>query len=407
MRTEPLRRAVSGLRTVPVVAMCLAPLAVRASLPGDFLTPYAGVSTRYDDNLFRLSDDTDPTLVLGMPHTADWSRTHFAGTGVDWQPGLQRITAEISASQQTYDRFDMLDNTGLSGTANWTMAAGDRFTGLARASYQRALGSFEDFRDARKDVLTTRRSEIELNYLVTPDIELRVGAGNGSDRHDLETRSISDSRSWHWLLGAAQRTPLGNRFGVEFRNDDTRYPNRDFTTLSQTDNGYTLQTASLTAAWQGAFTELNGKIGYAWRRNDHLSERDNSGLSGDLGLRYAWSAKLALALNAYRRLESLDDALSSSITETGVELRPTWALSDRLLVSVQGRFRDRQYQDSGRIAGVTQPRDRLLNSGLTLSYSPRSFLTLSAGVDQGWRHSNRPFYDYDYKAFNFSLQLNL
>jgi hypothetical protein len=114
-----------------------------------------------------------------------------------------------------------------------------------------------------------------------------------------------------------------------------------------------------------------------------------------------------LALNAYRRLESLDDALSSSITETGVELRPTWALSDRLLVSVQGRFRDRQYQDSGRIAGVTQPRDRLLNSGLTLSYSPRSFLTLSAGVDQGWRHSNRPFYDYDYKAFNFSLQLNL
>jgi hypothetical protein len=49
----------------------------------------------------------------------------------------------------------------------------------------------------------------------------------------------------------------------------------------------------------------------------------------------------------------------------------------------------------------------LLNSGLNVSYRPRSFLTLTAGVDQGWRHSNRPFYDYDYKGFNFSLQLNL
>jgi exopolysaccharide biosynthesis operon protein EpsL len=407
MRTEPHRRAPCGWRTVPALALCLAPLAVRASLPGDFLTPYVGVSSRYDDNLFRFSDDTDPSLVLGDSHRSDWTRTTFAGASVDWQPGLQRISADISASQQTYDRFDMLDNTGLSGTANWNLAAGDRFTGLARASYQRALGSFEDFRDTRKDVLTTRSTDLELTYLVTPDVELRAGAGTNSDRHELESRSISDGRSRHWLLGAAQRTPLGNRFGVEFRNDDTRYPNRDFTALSQTDNGYTLQTASLTAVWQGGFTELNGKIGYAWRRNDHLSERDNSGLSGDLGLRYAWSAKLALALNAYRRLESLDDVLSSSITETGVELRPTWSLSDRLLVSMQGRYRDRQYDDSGRIPGVLQPRDRLFNSGLTVSYRPRTFLSLSAGVDQGWRHSNRPFYDYDYKAFNVSLQLNL
>lgn len=407
MRTETRRRTGHGLRHVPLLALCLAPLIARASLPGDFLTPYVGVSSRYDDNLFRLSDDTDPALVLGVPHTADWSQTRFAGASVDWQPGLQRISADLSASQQTYDRFDILDNTGLSGAANWALAAGDRFTGRASASYQRALGSFEDFRDARKDVLTTRRDELELTYLFTPDIELRVGAGLGSDRHDLPSRSISDSRSRHWLLGAAQRTPLGNRFGVEFRNDDTRYPNRDFTALSQTDNRYTLQTAALTAVWQGGFTELNGKLGYAWRRNDHLSERDNSGLSGDLGLRYAWSAKLAVAVNAYRRLESLDDLLSSAITETGIELRPTWALSDRLQVSLQTRYRDRQYQDAGRIPGVLQPRDKLLNSGLNVSYRPRSFLTLTAGVDHGWRHSNRPFYDYDYKGFNFSLQLNL
>lgn len=390
-----------------MLALCLTPLTGRASLPGDFLTPYVGVSSRYDDNLFRLSDDTDPALALGVPHTGDWSQTRFAGAGVDWQPGLQRITADISASQQTYDRFDMLDNTGLSGTANWTLAAGDRFTGLASTSYQRALGSFEDFRDTRKDVLTTRTADLELTYLVTPDAELRVGAGNGSDRHELETRSISDSRSRHWLLGAAQRTPLGNRFGVEFRNDNVSYPNRDFTPLSTTDNGYTLQTAALTAVWQGGFTELNGKIGYAWRRNDHLRERDNAGLSGDLGLRYAWSAKFAVALNAYRRLESLDDVLSSAITETGIELRPTWSLSDRLLVSVQSRFRDRQYEDAGRIPGVLQPRDRLLNSALNISYRPRSFLTLTASVDHGWRHSNRPFFDYDYRGFNLSLQLNL
>lgn len=404
MRTEPHR-----LR--PTLAAALAVLGgmpgALCAAQGDFLTPYAGVSMRHDDNLFRLSADLDPALVLGRPEKSDWSRTTFAGLQVDWQPGLQHFTADLGASKQTYNRFSQLDNTGLSGTANWAMAAGRRFTGVARGSYEQALGSFEDFRDATKDVLTTRRADLELTYLVTPDIELRTGAGVGNNRHDLPSRSISDSDSWHWLLGAAQRTPLGNRFGVEFRHDDTRYPNRDFTALSPVDNGYTLQTASLTAAWQGGFTELNGRLGYAWRRNDHLSDRDNAGLSGDLGLRYAWSAKLAVALNAYRRLESLDDVLSSSITETSIELRPTWAFSDRLMVSLQGRYRDRKYQDAGRIPGIIQPKDQLFNGGLTVSYQPRPFLTMTAGLDQGWRHSNRPFFDYDYQAVSFSLQLAL
>ena len=407
MPTDQRRPAAYARRSVAALALCVASGGPCVALPGDFLAPYAGVSTRYDDNLFRFSDDTDPTPLLGDSRRSDWTRTTFAGANLDWQPGLQRVTAAASASQQAFQRFEFLDNTGLSATANWNMVAGDRFTGRAAAGYRRSLGSFEDFRDTRKDVLTTRSVDFDLDYWVTPDIALRMGGGRSDTRHDLASRQPADQETPYWFTGAAYRTPLGNSFGVEYRHDRGRYPNRDFNAFSTVDNGYTQRTASLTAAWQGGFTRLDGKLGYAWRHFDHLGERDSDGVSGDLNLRYEHSAKLALDAQAYRRLYSLDDAQSNSVIETGLRLRPTWALSDGLLVSLLGTYRDRQFQDSGAFPGRSQPEEQIFNGELSISYTPRTLLTLTAGVDQGRRTSNRPGFDYDYRGASLSIQLNL
>jgi exopolysaccharide biosynthesis operon protein EpsL len=407
MRTERRGLGACLARAFPVLALSMVPGAVRASLPGDFLRPFAGVSTRYDDNLFRFSDDTDPTPLLGGSQRADWTRSVFAGANLDWQPGLQHFTATASASQQTFQRFDFLDNTGLSGTANWNMVAGERFTGRAGASYRRSLGSFEDFRDPSKDVLTSRNVDLELDYWITPDIELRGGTGTSDNKHELASRQAADRTNRYWLIGLAQRTPLGNRLGVEYRRDRGEFPNRDFTAFSTADDGFTQQTASLTALWQGGFTRLDGKLGYAWRDFDHLGERDNGGVSGDLNLRYDYSAKLAVDLQAYRRLDSLDDAQSNQVIESGVRVRPSWTLSDRLAVFVLGTFRDRQFQDFGGSSGADQPEEQIFNTELSLSYAPRSFLTLTAGIDQGRRKSNRPGFDYDYRGASLSFQLNL
>lgn len=408
MRTERFRRTARAPCVVAALALCATlhgPCV--AALPGDFLTPWAGVSTRYDDNLFRFSDDIDPSPLLGDARRSDWTRTAFAGANLDWQPGLQRLTATTSASQQTFQRFDFLDNTGLSGVARWAMVAGDRFTGDATASYRRSLGSFEDFRDTQKDVQTARSVDLDLDYWITPDLALRVGGGRRDNRHDLASRQPSDQDTRYWLTGTAWRTPLGNRFGVEYRHERGQFPNRDFSALSTADDGYTQQTGSLTAAWQGGFTRLDGKLGYAWRHFDHLDQRDSAGPSGDVNLRYDYSAKLSFDLQAYRRLYSLDDAQSNSVTETGLRIQPRWALSDRLLVSLLGAYRDRQFDDSGAFPGGTQPKEQLFNGELSVSYTPRSFLTLTAGLDQGWRSSNRPGFDYDYRGANLSVQLNL
>jgi hypothetical protein len=287
------------------------------------------------------------------------------------------------------------------------MVAGDRFTGRAGASYRRSLGSFEDFRDTRRDVLTFRNVDLELNYWITPDTELRGGTGTSDNKHDLASRQPADQSNRYWLLGLAQRTPLGNRLGVEYRRDRGEFPNRDFTAFSTVDDGYDQQTASLTALWQGGFTRIDGKLGYAWRNFDHLGERDSGGVSGDLNLRYDYSAKLALDARAYRRLDSLDDAQSNQVIETGVRIQPRWTLSDRLAVSLEGVFRDRQFQDSGASTGSDPPEEQIFNTELSLSYAPRSFLTLTAGIDHGWRKSNRPGFDYDYRGANLSVQLNL
>lgn len=389
------------------LAGALAAALSASAAEGDFLTPFVGVSTRYDDNLFRLSDDTDTALVLGDSHRADWSRVAIAGVGIDWQPGRQRITANLAANDQTFDRFDFLDNTGFDTRARWQMAAGRRFTGQTDASYRRSLGSFDDFRSPKKDLQDTPRLDQKLAYLITPDIELTAQGGLARTRHDLATRQQSDIETHYWAAGASHLSPLGNKIGVELRRDTGSYPDRNFTPLSLVDNGYRQRSASLTGTWQGGFTKLDGKIGYSWRRFDHLDQRDYSGLAGELRLRHAISARLAVDLEAHRRLESLDDLLSSSVIDTGVLVRPTWAYSDRLSFSLESDFRDRQFQDSGLFAGADQPQERIYANALNASYKPRAFVTLTAGLDQGRRASDRTGFDYDYKAVNLSLQLEL
>jgi exopolysaccharide biosynthesis operon protein EpsL len=403
MRTD--RR--TGRAACACTLLATLPAGVCVAGTGDFVTPYVGVSARYDDNLFRLPDDFDPRFLLGTSHRSDWSRTTYAGAAIDWQPGLQQISGDLSASKQSFARFNGLDNTGLSGRGDWAIAVANRLTGRARVNYQQALGSFEDFRDTVKDTLTTRSSELELSYLVTPDVDLRAAVGDNSTGHDVQTRQLSDLTEWHWLVGAGQRTPLGNRIGIEFRQDTGSFPNRDFNRFSTIDNGYTQQTASLTGAWQGGFARLDGKLGYAWRRFDHFGERNTAGVSGDLGLHYDYSAKLALDLSAYRHLQSLDDARSSSVIETGARLAPTWALSDRLLVSVEGSYRDRAYQDSGRLPGASPPKETTHIVGLDVRYSPRSFVTFTAGVEQGSRRSSEAGFDYDYRAGTLSVQAQM
>lgn len=374
---------------------------------GDFLTPFVGVASAYDDNLFRLPDDVDDELALGESSRADWTRTTFAGLGLQWEPGRQRITANLQALDQSFQRFSYLDNTGYDTAARWNMAAGDSLTGAVDAGFNRQLGSFDNFRDPVKDPIDTAHGDLELGYLVTPEVELRAGAGLRTTTHGLDGREASNFRGSYWRLGVSRRTPLENRLGVEYRLDDGRYPEREVGPFSLSDDGYQQQEGVVTFTWQGGFTSVDGRLGYSWRRSDNLEFRDYSGPSGDLSTRYAWSPKLVLDLNVYRRLESLDDLFSSSVTTTGLSFTPVWAPTDRIVLQASTDYTHRQYEDSGLFVGAPQPKENILSYGLRASYTPRPLLTLSAGYSHSQRRSDRPGAEYDTNAFNFSVQVNL
>lgn len=374
---------------------------------GDFLTPFAGIASAYDDNLFRLPDDVDEELVLGEPSRADWIRTIFAGLGLQWLPGRQRLTASLQALDQSFQRFSFLDNTGYDTAAHWNMAAGDSLTGTLDAGFTRQLGSFDNFREPVKDPIDSAHGDLDLGYLITPEIELRAGAGVRTTTHGLDGREASNFRGSHWLLGVSRRTPLENRLGVEYRLDDGRFPEREVGPFSLADDGYQQQEGVVTFTWQGGFTSVDGRLGYSWRRSDNLEFRDYSGPSGSLRTRYVWSPKLMLDLNAYRRLESLDDLFSSSVTTTGLSFRPVWAPTDRIVVQANTGYVHRQFEDSGLFVGAPQPKENILSYGLSASYTPRTLLTLSAGYSHSQRSSDRPGFEYDANTFNFSVQINL
>ncbi len=384
--------------------------AAQAALPDGF-RPFFAVLTRYDDNVFRVSDEVAPEAVLGTSHTDDLIRTLLGGLGLELTPGRQSVSLRAQATRASYGRFDFLDHTGWNADLRWGLAIGPRLTGTLEGSRARQLESFTEFRAPELDLTDSESAQARLRYALTAGLGAGGRAAARRLTHGLDSRRSGDSRSDELGVFFDYRVASGNFLGVELDRQDFGSAGREFIAGSLSDTGFRQYRSSLVGHWSGGGRgSLDARGGYAWRRFDHVSERDTGGFFGRLDMDWALSGKTAFTLAVYREFSVVEELFASAVTNTGGLFNLNWRPTVRTGLRGYARYDQRKFgQDPGLVPGASldMPTDVLRTCGATLSYAPAERVSLSLGYEYGRRNSDRESFGYTYDAINFNVQVTL
>jgi len=160
------------LQAAIVVAGMLVPVADATALWKDKVEVFVSETITRDDNVFRLSDASDPVTAIGSSSKGDTYTTTSLGFRFDVPVSRQRFLGELSWNDDRYDEFTVLNFTGHNGRAMWKWQAGNDLSGelgyteiLELASLANIQG---DVQSSAPNPLKTQRTFLNAAYMFTP-----------------------------------------------------------------------------------------------------------------------------------------------------------------------------------------------------------------------------------------------
>lgn len=401
-------------------------LAVLLALPaqakeGDTFRPFVSYTRYYDDNLFRLDDGKDFTIVIEddvpVVVTRETSSDHYgvlaAGIDVDWRPGRQRILASASKSQVRFSKYSSLDYDGSDYQLRWNWRLGNRWSGQVGATEKVTQTSFADFYlfEAINNTVTRADRFASAEWQFHPRWSVGVGAASLESTNSTCPKKLDDYKDDSVSATLGYATPRGSKLRAQFRKVDGEYSNRGadnecdipITTL---DRFYSQTEYNLLADWavEGKLV-VRGKLGYVQRENDELSDRDFSGPAGRISADYFPTGKTMLTWAIYRELANSDDINASYQVVSGTSLGAAWLVASKTTLRMNAQYENRSFEgDTGVVTTLAQRDEDTLSGTLSLSYVPVKMATIDLGVQTGRRDSNIRDGDYTFDSVFVSVR---
>ena len=380
------------------------------------LEPFASYALTRDDNVFRLSSQSDPASVLGTPSTADTYSTASAGLNFDVRAGRQRFVGGVWVNDNRYDQFTALDFTEVHGRAAWHWQAGDAFSGRVGATTDRALASLANVQGGVQlgtpNALHTRKAFLDAAYLLTPRWRLGGEVSRLEQANAVAALAVNDMTIDGVSLELSWRSPAANRIGLALQAQDASLPNLQPVGASLIDNSYQQSRVRLVTDWTlSGHSHLIASAGMVSRRYVQLPERDFE--TGIFHAAYEWTPtdKFTLFATARRDIAAPDEVNAgvnvSFVLEQSIALRPVYRLTEKVSLSGVLSLSDWEYLgDPGQTLGTVPPRtDRVRNAVLTLAYQPLRVLRLEAALRRETRTSTVALGDYEVQVASISARL--
>ena len=391
--------AAAGLLAGPIDA---------CALDGGRFTPFVEARVGYDDNLFRISNDLDPATAIGSSSKADIYRRTSLGFDLDLALSRQRLRAGVAWNDTRYQRFADASFTGRDLHATWLWRLGDRLQGRLGHTETTALASFAFIQARTPDVLDTRQTFWDANYLLAPRWQAEAGLSRVEQTNRDPAHRSSDIRIVGGESTLSFVSRARNSIGLRVHAEDGRFPNLEPVGGTLVDNAYRQTGADLVVDWTltGA-SHVTGRIGRVSRRYGQLPQRDFSGDTARAEYQWKPTGKLSLSAIFERDLSAYADIRSNFVLVKGITLRPSLRLSDKTVLSASLESSALDYLgDPGLAAAAASGRvDRVRAAGVSLSYRPTRAATLQLSARRERRTSNTPLADYLANGVFGSLRL--
>ena len=382
----------------------------------DKLEAFVAHSVTRDDNVFRISGDSDPLSVLGAPSKADTVNATSIGLNLDLPLSRQRILGGLSFSENRYDRFTVLDFTERHARATWQWRAGSDFSGQLGYTNDRALASLANVQGGVQlgtpNPLETRKTFADATYRVTPRWHLRGELSRLEQENELAERQTNDIRSDGAGLGLSYVTPAETRIGLELQRQDGELANAQLVNGTLVDNSYRQDRVAVVFDWPiSGLSRLRASAGRVERSFVQLPERDYS--TGTFHADYEWrpTDKLTLVAAAQKDIAAPDEVNAGVnigfVLVKSLALRPSYRMTEKVDVSGRLEYGDWEYLgDPGMALGTVAPRsDRVRTAALAVSYRPIRAVRLELGLRRETRTSTAAFGDYEADIVSLGARL--
>lgn len=390
-----------------------APTSAAVALWDDRLELFLSETVTSDDNVFRLSDDADPTAVLGSSSKSDTYFTTSFGLNLDVPVGRQRLQANLARNSTRYDQFTELDlKDGRDAKALWLWQVGDPLDGELGYTESRVLASLANvqsgIQSSTPNFLETDRRFFKATYKLAPRWQIggevsRLQQSNSAAERQLSDASVDDSD-----LTVSYVSRADNKLGLSVRVVDGSLPNEQPIAGILVDNSYRQQNLAAVLDWTlTGHSRLTARAGRTDRSYTQLPERDFEGFTYHVTYEWRPRAKFTLTAKAQRDISTTEEVNVGFVLAEGIALYPNLMLTEKINLTAAIELFDREYLgDPGLVLETVPPRsERVRAAGLNISYQPVRPVTLQLAWRRETRSSNVEFGDYDVNIASLGVRV--
>ncbi len=370
----------------------------------------AGVSTRYDDNLFRQASGLEESDIINRLSL---------GVSIDAQYSLQTIRFNAGITRNRYRTNDRLDWDNKNYGGSWSWAITPRLTGTLSANRNEQVVNFNDILvnnndpDSIQQIIQSNRNESFLfDYNVFGGWHVRGGASQQEQKNSQSFQQNPTFTTKGVDLGVRYDFRSGSQLTVM---NHTRRGDNDDRVLSPNaffDNAFKENETEMVLNWLlSAKSTLRTDFGYYKREHDNLSVWDYSGFQGGVAYQWTPTGKLAVNIDLSSRLgtfQSIDvsgNVQNSYTRTTSFSIRPVYQYSSKISFNGRLSYSKRKFEgdkNSAISSSTARKEDDLYSVGLGMNWQPRENASVGLNLSHQKNDSDNDLFDYKAKSATLS-----
>lgn len=380
-----------------------------AAQPEDALNFAVGAGTRYEDNLFRIDDDTDPRSVAGKSRRSDLINTYNIGIKIDKLYAQQRFQLDLEAIKNDYQTYDYLDFTAKNYRAAWLWHLTPRLSGTILIDRKQSQSNFADFRNNNNQVIqqqsiqTNESRVFNADWLVGGGLHLIGGVSEYRSRNDSDAfNAVGDYVQDGVEVGIKYVARSENSISLIQRESSGDVQGRPVDPFTQFDSGFEQSEteAELNYRLTGK-SYINARLGYIDREHDNFSSRDYDGITGQLAYIWTPTGKLRVVSSLSRSYGSYQQAFNSYYISNTFAISPVWDVTAKTKIRARYSYSERDYHGAITLAVVPEGElreDKVQALSLAAEWQATRTILVTGTLQHEVRDSNFDSFGLDYDA---------
>jgi len=351
----------------------------------DVFNVVLGSTYKHDSNVFRLSSGLQPAGA-GAQRWDNILRTDL-GFKINKNYSLQTFKIDYAYVLTKYNNAKFLDFNASNYKAAWLWSVTPSLKGNISADRKVEIINYQDYRTTdSKNIRTTQAKGFDFDWSPHNNWHL-LGGYTMMDSINSQTFLAETSFKLNMIdSGIMYSFSSASYVALKLRHSNAENQTVNF--ASFIGKGYIENEGVLNAFWAlTGKSRVSSFFGYDIHTDKTFSLRDYSGYIGDIN--YAWdmSSKTNLTIDLSRKLSSFQTDYSSYSVLDTLSIKPTWSVTSKIIVGLNGQISKRDYLGNGPITSLKRV-DNSLSYGMTIDWAPRNAMMLGINAQYTDRGSN-------------------